>query len=120
VAKEMKIRADQIDKAKIPKVGDIFTVIKVEQPHVWALVELEKYEEPEVKKSCPHFCTRLTCRSDCDYHPDHVEWLNQCKKSLDGKHCWIILDNGDIKCILCDFIPIKNFIGDWKVAGTKR
>jgi hypothetical protein len=40
----MKIRADTIDENRVPNVGDRFVVTRVDKPHVWWNVELEKDE----------------------------------------------------------------------------
>lgn len=83
----MKIRADQLQEDEVPNFGDKFTVVMVEKPHVWTLIELVRDEG--------------------------------CQKSENKEHCWIINDKGDIQCVLCNFIGLKNFIKNWKLAGTK-
>lgn len=43
----MKIRADTNDENKVPKVGDVFIVRKVEKVAAFWIVELEDYNNRE-------------------------------------------------------------------------
>lgn len=67
----MKIRSDTIDESRVPHVGDRFVVTRVDKPHVWWNIELEKIDaqdfvaaakqEVEKCKTLPDKEERIAC-----------------------------------------------------------